>query len=385
MDNLIAVEDIREEMLSGQSLNIPIPITEDVWKRIRKETMFILLQISNRCNMNCRVCINSTPDGKFDFSELRVEDIKYILERIGRNKKVCFTGGEPTLNEDIFEFIRLTKDSGNIPVLFTNGIRLADFDYTKKLVQSGLKKLFLSIDGLTPSIDEYFTGDRNLLSYKLEALENLKKLKTLKVHLSARVARGIGEDQIEEMLKFAIVNNGLIKGIQFCGAKQGGWWNIPDNCAIEGYDLFSLLEKATKGRLSYEYFFEFKRLKRNLDALMHRIGSHFPCKGNMFASINNKGILGELISTEELKAINKHLEDKKYYRLIKYLFRYKDLVGMLYRKVFKPATIEFEFFKRRTLQIQLCELKYACKEELEVIPIVKQEGNLKIFGYVTYT
>ena len=379
MDNLIGAKDRKEKALFDQDSNIST--IDDLWERIRKESLFIYPYISNRCNLNCQVCFARTPDGKFDFSDMRVEDIKYILKRIGRNKKVCFAGGEPTLNEDLFEFIRLTKDSGNIPVLNTNGIRLANFDYTKKLVQSGLEKVYLSIDGLTSWVTQYLDGNEEHLGYKLKALENLKKFNTIKVFLSCRIARGINEGQIKDILDFAIVNNELIKGVLFCAATIVGWFNIPEFCALSRYDLIPLVEKCTKGNLSQRYFYEFTTLRQNLDSLLHKVDKHFPCEEtSVFASIDNRGALRELISTRELRAINKHLKDKKYYRLLKYLFRYKGLLGM-YRRVLKPATIEFEFYKRSGLQIELHEAKCVEKENLEIMPLVKRRGRIfTIFG-----
>lgn len=384
MDNLIAVKDIGERVVSDLSVRRKdIPITEDIWERIRKESYVIVPLVSNRCNNNCGVCAARTLDGKFDFSELRVEDIKYILKRIGRNKKLCLSGGEPTLNEDLFEFIRLTKDSGNIPFLFTNGIRLADFNFVEKLVQSGLEKIYLSIDGLTPWVTQHFDGDKKFLDYKLKALENLKKLNTIKVCLSCRIARGINEDQIQDILDFAIVNNELIKEVAFSGVTPIGWFNVPRSSALYSYDLISPLEKFSKGNLSQEYFYEFTKLRQNLDSLLHKVGKHFPRRENaVYASIEN-GTLRELFSTDELKAINKHLRDKKYHMLIKYLFRYKNLFG-IYRRIFKPAIIEIEFYKRSGLLIELKQVRYICEEDLETAAIIKQGRFFKVFGGVIY-
>ncbi len=375
MDNLA---ETKERVLSEQTLGAFA--TDELWKRIRRESLFIMLPISNRCNMRCRICGSQTEDGRFDFSEMRLEDVKYILERIGKNKKVCFTKGEPTLNEDIFEFIRLTNKFGNIPVLWTNGIRLADSDYTKRLIQSGIKKIYISLDSLSPLTSQYFTGERKHLNYKLAALKNLKKLNFNSVYLSTRIAKDVNIDEMEDILEFTITNNDFIKGVVFYGVTPIGWFNMPESCAVSSYDLVLFLEKATKGNLNRDYVFEFNKFRCHLNLLFHKFGMIFPHEENsIYAVINNKQALVEFIPLRELREINRYLAEKKYHILIKYLFRYKNLITGI-RSFFKPATLEFEFYEDKGIQIELHSSEDQCLD-LEIIQIVKQETNFKIFGY----
>jgi pyruvate formate lyase activating enzyme len=74
------------------------------------------------CNFRCGYCHNPeliTDDGRLQVSQ---EDIfKFLEERKGFLDGVCITGGEPTLNSDLPEFMARIKDMGFLVKLDTNG------------------------------------------------------------------------------------------------------------------------------------------------------------------------------------------------------------------------------------------------------------------------
>ncbi|MBC8386575.1 MAG: radical SAM protein [Actinobacteria bacterium] len=367
-----------EERISSNRV-LSTSVTDYLWQRIKRESLFIMLPISNRCNMRCRICGSQTEDGRFDFLEMTLQDVQYILERIGRNKKVCFTIGEPTLNEDLLEFIRLTNRFDNIPVLFTNGIRLANFDYTKKLIESGIKKIYLSIDSISPLISQYFTGRQEYLSYKLKALDNLKNLSFKSIYLSVRIAKNINTDIMEDILKYAVTNNDFIKGVTFFGAIPMGWFDMPISYAVSMHELMLFLERGTKGNISREYIFEFNELRRHLSLLFHKFGRIFPNKENsIYASINKRQLLTEFISIGELRKINKYLAEKRYYMLIKYLFKFRNLVFGI-KSFLMPAALEFEFYRHKGIHIDLNAEENAKCLDFEHVQIFKHESNFKIW------
>lgn len=49
--------------------------------------------------------------------------LKFLVEKKGKLEGVCITGGEPTIQKDIIDFIRKIKDIGYKVKLDTNGIR----------------------------------------------------------------------------------------------------------------------------------------------------------------------------------------------------------------------------------------------------------------------
>ncbi|MCM8784725.1 MAG: anaerobic ribonucleoside-triphosphate reductase activating protein [Candidatus Omnitrophica bacterium] len=77
------------------------------------------------CNFRCPYCHNPELVLPEKFQDLIPEDLFFSF--LERRKKylegVCITGGEPTIQEDIIEFIRKIKDKGFKVKIDTNGSR----------------------------------------------------------------------------------------------------------------------------------------------------------------------------------------------------------------------------------------------------------------------
>lgn len=77
------------------------------------------------CNFLCPYCHNSElVDGKKSKNQPRtdqVEILKFLTTRQGLLEGVCITGGEPTLQNDLPDFIKKIKDLGFLVKLDTNG------------------------------------------------------------------------------------------------------------------------------------------------------------------------------------------------------------------------------------------------------------------------
>ncbi len=80
---------------------------------------------TGRCNFRCPFCQNSDlvlyPSGQPAISEDEVLD--FLKKRKGILQGVCITGGEPTLNKDLYDFLVKIKDIGIDVKLDTNGYR----------------------------------------------------------------------------------------------------------------------------------------------------------------------------------------------------------------------------------------------------------------------
>lgn len=77
------------------------------------------------CNFRCPFCHNAglvlDPKGQEIISEEEV--LTYLQKRKGILDGVCITGGEPTLQPDLKDFIKKIKDLGYLVKLDTNGYR----------------------------------------------------------------------------------------------------------------------------------------------------------------------------------------------------------------------------------------------------------------------
>lgn len=75
------------------------------------------------CNLRCPFCHNAflvmQTDKNEEFS--KIEILEFLKKRKGILDGVCISGGEPLLNDDIFDFIREIKKIGLVVKLDTNG------------------------------------------------------------------------------------------------------------------------------------------------------------------------------------------------------------------------------------------------------------------------
>ena len=126
------------------------------------------------CNMRCPYCQNAdlvlNPMSQPLISEEVVFD--HIKKRKGIIEGVCITGGEPTLQKDLEDFIKRLKELGVMVKLDSNGYRP---EVLKRLMENGLLD-YVAMD-IKSSLDEYHivSGvnlDTSLIKESVELLKN---------------------------------------------------------------------------------------------------------------------------------------------------------------------------------------------------------------------
>ncbi|CAH2213318.1 radical SAM (seleno)protein TrsS [Tepidibacter aestuarii] len=179
----------------------------------RQHTCTALIEVTQKCNLNCKFCFansgkNSEPD---------IETIKYYYQRVMKasgNCNIQLSGGEPTLRDDLDEIIKLGHDMGfSFIQLNTNGLKLKDLEYVKKLKEAGLNSVFLQFDGMDDKIYSTLRG-KKLLSYKMAAVENLKKM-GIGVILVCTVVPVVNDYNLYEIVKYGIENIPAVRGVHF--------------------------------------------------------------------------------------------------------------------------------------------------------------------------
>lgn len=104
------------------------------------------------CNFRCPFCQNSDlvidPSSQPVISEEEV--FNHLEKRKGIIKGICVTGGEPTLQKDLLEFLKKVKEKGLLVKLDTNGYRP---DVLKRAVEEGMVD-YVAMD-VKSSLPEY--------------------------------------------------------------------------------------------------------------------------------------------------------------------------------------------------------------------------------------
>ncbi len=153
----------------------------------------LMINITHACNLKCHLCYLPRRDTKKDPS---MEAIKKAIRNYP-GPAISLSGGEPTMREELPEIISYITEEEKIPILVTNGVKLSDYDYLKKLKDAGLLIINFSCNGFT---EDVFLSIENapLLNIKMKALSNIKKL-GIKTQFSFTMSEGINENQRESL------------------------------------------------------------------------------------------------------------------------------------------------------------------------------------------
>lgn len=155
----------------------------------------VYLELTRACNLKCIHCLNNSGIKQKD--ELTKEDLLKLIKNFSSHgvQEIRFTGGEPLLFNGIYDLIRFATEEGICTSLGTNGT-LVTKEVAKKLKESGLKKVVVSIDG-NKKIHDKIRGRKN---YQ-KAMHGLKYLQ--KNGINVRVNSVIMKSNMDDVIKLA--------------------------------------------------------------------------------------------------------------------------------------------------------------------------------------
>ncbi len=225
------------------------------------QTILGLIDVTNRCNLRCPICFANAAVSK-SLYEPTYEEIRSMLRNLRDNRPVPtpaiqYAGGEPTVRKDIVDLVKLAREEGfSHTQIATNGIKLAkDPNLAKDLKAVPLNTVYLQFDGITEEPYIKIRG-RNLLPIKLEAIENCRKA-DLGIVLVPTVVKGINDDQVGDILRFAVENLDIIRGVNFQPVSFAG--RTPADEVEEQRvtipDFQKLVEEQTDGDIKIDDFY----------------------------------------------------------------------------------------------------------------------------------
>ncbi len=177
-----------------------------------------IVRMTEACNLACPICLakantESTPD-------LPLDRLREVL-RERRGIKVDLMAAEPTLREDLDEWVRTVKAEGGIAALHTNGLKLANLAYARMLKDAGVDEVFLQFDGQDDVANKALRG-RPLNKARAATLKNLREV-GLATSLIVVVARGLNEAEVGRTVRFALApENDHVREVFFLGLRLLG-------------------------------------------------------------------------------------------------------------------------------------------------------------------
>jgi MoaA/NifB/PqqE/SkfB family radical SAM enzyme len=130
----------------------------------------VTVRVNFRCNQACEFCFVSTHLPSAPEAEVRA-----AIEAAAREHAVVvLSGGEPTLNPRLVDYVRLARELGAASVeLQTNATRLAHAGLAAALAEAGLAGTMVSLHGSTAAISDAVTGAPGTFAATLRGIDAL--------------------------------------------------------------------------------------------------------------------------------------------------------------------------------------------------------------------
>lgn len=141
-----------------------------------KPTNVTLVMSGGGCFFKCKMCDRWKE--KWDVKAMSLEEKKRVLlllrDWLGQFRLILGTQGDPFMEKDIFELIKIASDNDIITSVCSNGF-LIDETMADKINSSGLNHLVISLDGIDEKTHDWVRGTPGSFKKVQRAIELLNK------------------------------------------------------------------------------------------------------------------------------------------------------------------------------------------------------------------
>ena len=130
------------------------------------------LSVTFRCQNSCVHCYAG---GSHETQELSTNEWKQVIDRLQEIGVfiLTFTGGEPTIRQDLPDLLSYGQKKGLVTGLITNGRNLTDEKYVKILEASGLDFVQVTLESHEPEVHDLMTGVKGSWKETVKGIKNL--------------------------------------------------------------------------------------------------------------------------------------------------------------------------------------------------------------------
>lgn len=240
-----------DHVLGSQDNPMANVIIENLQFKLQQRTCLALLEVTDRCNLGCPVCVANSSNLHGDLPLLQIEWIlKSLRDKRNHNPPIQISGGEPTVRKDLPRIVCLAKKLNfEFVEVNTNGLEIGRrADLAWQLADSGLDGIYLQFDGLNGRAHEVLRG-KDLLTIKQKAIENCLDV-GMSVTLASTIIKGVNDDQIWPIIEYGIAQGAL--GVNFQPFTSSGRFPVgfadPVN-KVTASDIIRAVEKQSEGRV----------------------------------------------------------------------------------------------------------------------------------------
>ncbi|HKL97785.1 MAG TPA: radical SAM protein, partial [Methanocorpusculum sp.] len=262
-------------------------------------TLLANIDVTNRCNLKCEFCFANAKACGYVY-EPTFDEIVSMLKLLRNEQPVAcpavqFSGGEPTMRDDLTELIKKARELGfNQVQMASNGVKLAQ---NPKLAQeyrdAGLSTVYLHFDGVSKATNPL------LEKTSLPAIENCRKA-GLGVVLVPTIINGKNDHEIGDIIRFASKNVDIVRGINYQPVAFTGAAKEDDvlreRITIPG--ITHCIEEQMKGKLKSTDFYPIPSVMAICDLIESYTGkpqimfcAHPHCGAATYGFVNDEGDL----------------------------------------------------------------------------------------------
>lgn len=174
----------------------------------------VQIEVTGYCNMHCKHCRASNQPHKMISKEQMTKILSFIDKVKAEDFKLTFSGGEPFLNKNLYEYLKMAKESGVDQVVITTNASLVNNEWLEKL--NSLKMKFLciqvSIDSIDKDSHDKFRGYPGAFEKCGEVLDKIQNYENIYSSIRMTVTSQT-MDEIDNMIEFALSKKVKILGI----------------------------------------------------------------------------------------------------------------------------------------------------------------------------
>src|SRR5271157_182196 len=133
--------------------------------------ILVVWDCTHACNLMCKHCYQDAQKKLPD--ELSTEEAKRMIDQLASAGVIvlAFSGGEPLMRKDFFEIAEYADGKGLYLSLATNGTLITG-EIAKKLKESGIEYVEISLDGKDASTHDGFRGVQGMFERSVEGIKS---------------------------------------------------------------------------------------------------------------------------------------------------------------------------------------------------------------------
>jgi len=192
----------------------------------------LTVEPTNVCNLRCPLCTTGVGEMSRPGGRMTLETFRTIMDKLGDHIffLLIYHQGEPYLNQNFFEFVRLAKQRNIYVTTSTNGHYLSA-ENVSRTVECGLDSMIVSLDGTSQesfaryrrggNLEQVLAGIRRLVAQK-------KKMNSRTPNVAVQfLVMKHNEAEIPLLRRLAVelqADRTLIKNIEVHSAAQAREW-----------------------------------------------------------------------------------------------------------------------------------------------------------------